>query len=74
MTAVRIKGKFTKLTPALVAPIATQNAKLALQRELVAARLEAAERISPSRTRATQARSKGYRGPLTRLELAKGVK
>ena len=74
MTAVRIKGKFTKLTPALVAPIATQNAKLELQRELVKARLEQAERVSPSRARASQARARGYRGPLTRLELAKGVK
>jgi hypothetical protein len=73
MTAVRIKGRYTKLSPLLVAPIATQNAKLELQRELVKARLEAAERVSPSRTRASQARAKGYRGPLTRAELAKAV-
>ena len=74
MTAVRIKGRFVKLSPKLVAPIATQNAKLELQRELVKARLEQAERVSPSRTRASQARKRGLRGPLTRAELAKGVK
>jgi hypothetical protein len=73
MTAVRIKGKFVKLTPKLVAPIATQNHKLEAQREKVAERMERAERVSPSRTRASQARARGYRGPLTRAELAKGV-
>jgi len=63
--------------PSFIAPVASQNAKLKaqlkLQQETIAARLNKAERVSPSRERASQARRNGYRGPLTRAELAKGV-
>jgi hypothetical protein len=65
------------ITPAAIATVASQNAKLKaqlkLQQETVRQRLEKVERVSPSRERATQARRNGYRGPLTRADLAKRV-
>jgi hypothetical protein len=62
------------ITPAAIATIATQNARLKAQREIIAARLERAERVSPSRTRVQAARSRGYRGPITRADLEKAVR
>jgi len=62
------------VTPATIAPIATQNAKIKAQRQVIAERLARAERVSPSRTRVTETRKRGLRGPLTRAELAKAVR
>lgn len=73
MTAVRnpFTGKFTRLTPALVAPVVTRNHKLEVQRITIAKRVE---KIGPDRERIARARKNGLRGPLTRADLARLVK
>jgi hypothetical protein len=76
MTAVRhpSTGQFVKLTPALVAPVATRHQKLKVQQETMAQRIARLESVAPSRDRVRRARQSGYRGPLTRADLTKVVR
>lgn len=74
MTAIRVNGKFTRLSPSLIAPLATRNQKLKVQQETMKERVERMEYRNPSRGRVIAARSRGYRGPLTREDLAKLVR